>query len=433
MTAAPLEINPEFRRALDFMETTSRDLLLTGKAGTGKSTLLRYFREHTTKQVAVLAPTGVAALNVEGETVHSFFGFGPDITVEKAAASRPRDRSLYGKLDTIVLDEVSMVRADLLDCVDAFLRVHGPRPGEPFGGVQMVLIGDLYQLPPIVTGADREAFRSRYRSPHFFDAHAFATLHLDFVELEKVYRQKDEGFIEVLNAIRNNTATPAHLALLNGRVDPQADPGPDELVVCLTPANRAADEINDRRLAALKGTARSYRGESSGDLGARAFPAPPELRVKPGAQVMMVSNDAEGRWVNGSVGRIERIVRHRDEPDEMRIALTTGETVDVTPRRWDLFRYVWDRTLSRLDTETVGTYIQYPLRLAWAVTIHKAQGKTFDRVIVDLGPRVFATGQVYVALSRCTTLGGLVLRRPLRKADVFTDPLIASFLSGRKP
>jgi len=412
------------------MEETDHPLLLTGKAGTGKSTLLRYFRDRTRKNVAVLAPTGVAALNVEGETVHSFFRFGPDVTVEKAAKAKPREKDVYRNLDAIVIDEISMVRADLFDCVDAFLKVHGKRRGEPFGGTQMILIGDLYQLPPVVTSRDREAFRTRYTTPYFFSAHAFAALSPEFVELERVYRQKDEGFIGVLNAIRNNTVTDEHLEVLNRRVDPAADPGPRELVVCLTPTNRAADEINARRLTALPGKERLLCGKAAGEITEGAFPAPEDLPVKPGAQIMMVNNDSEERWVNGSLGRIVRIRKARDGPDILEVELTDASKVEVEPHTWDLFRYVWNRKTSELETESRGSYTQYPLRLAWAVTIHKSQGKTFDRVIVDLGRGAFATGQVYVAMSRCTTLAGLTLRRPLRKRDVFVDWRIVKFVTS---
>jgi hypothetical protein len=281
----------------------------------------------------------------------------------------------------------------------------------------------------VLTPHDREALRASYPVPYFFGAHAFQALDLDFVELERVYRQKDAGFIAVLNAIRNNTVTADQLAVLNARVDPAHEPARDELVVCLTPTNRAADEINARRLAELPGKAHAYRGSSSGAMDKRTPPAPEELSVKPGAQVMMVSNDGEGRWVNGSMGRVTKIVRHKAEPDALHVALTDGRKVDIGLRKWDLFRYVWNRSAKRLDTEAAGSYTQYPVRLAWAVTIHKSQGKSFDRVIVDLGSRVFATGQVYVALSRCTSLEGLTLRRPLRREEVFVDRRIVQFVT----
>ncbi|MEK7476048.1 MAG: AAA family ATPase [Candidatus Coatesbacteria bacterium] len=426
-----LDLNPEFLRALHLMEHGAGSVLVTGRAGTGKSTLLRYFRDRTRLRVAVVAPTGVAALNVDGETIHSFFRFRPDVTEEKIKRVREGDRDLYARLDALVIDEVSMVRADLLDCVDAHLKLNGPRKGAPFGGVRLFLIGDLYQLPPVVTKDDRQAFRTTYASPFFFNARSYAALAPEIVELERVYRQHDERFIAVLNAIRNNTVTDHDLAGLNARVRPDFEPRPDELVVCLTPTNRAADEINARRLAALPGASHGFPGRTSGSLERRDLPAPPDLAVKSGAQVMMLNNDADGRWVNGSLGLVHRIVPSRDGPHLLEVELTDGRCVEVTPHTWDLHRYVWNRKARRLDTEPVGSYVQYPLRLAWAVTIHKAQGKTFDRVIVDLGARAFAPGQVYVALSRCTTLHGLVLHRPLRKSDVFVDRRIVRFLTAK--
>jgi len=416
---------------MGLMEEGTGSVLVTGRAGTGKSTLLRYFRDRTRLRVAVLAPTGVAALNVEGDTIHSFFRFRPDVTAEKIKRVREGDRDLYTRLDALVIDEVSMVRADLLDCVDAHLRLNGPRRAVPFGGVRLFLIGDLYQLPPVVTKDDRAAFRTHYASPFFFDARSYATIAPGIVELEKVYRQHDDKFIAVLNAIRNNTVTDSDLAGLNARVRPGYDPDPGDLVVSLTPTNRAADEINSRRLAALPGDEALYAGRTSGKMERRDLPAPPELPVKPGAQVMMLNNDSEGRWVNGTLGRVARIVPDPDGPDALEVETTDGNLIEVGPHTWDLHRYVWNRRERRLDTESVGSYTQYPLRLAWAVTIHKAQGKTFDRVVVDLGAGAFAPGQVYVALSRCTSLYGLVLRRPLRKSDVFVDRRIVRFLTGK--
>jgi ATP-dependent DNA helicase PIF1 len=381
---APLDFNPEFKKALETMEGTSRNLLLTGRAGTGKSTLLRYFRDHTKKNAAVLAPTGVAALNVEGETIHSFFRFRTDVTPEKV--KRARDRDLYAKLDAIVIDEVSMVRADLMDCIDAFLRLNGRKPGKPFGGVQVILIGDLYQLPPVVTSSDREAFRSRYPSPFFFDARSYAGLDCEFIELQKVYRQHDQGFITVLNAIRNNIITPEHMAVLNGRVRPDYEPPPEECVVCLTPFNKAADETNARRLATLPGKESVFRADTSGKAEEKSLPAPLELAVKPGAQVMMVNNDSMGRWVNGTLARVTKIVRHGGEPDEIAVELGDGPTARVEPHNWKMFRYVWNRAEKRLDTEPVGSYTQYPMRLAWAVTIHKAHkwGRCIPCILVPI-------------------------------------------------
>jgi energy-coupling factor transporter ATP-binding protein EcfA2 len=425
-----IDFNPEFRKALEIMEDTGRHLLLTGKAGTGKSTLLNYFREHTGKNAAILAPTGVAALNIEGQTIHSFFRFKPDVTWDNVR--KLKDAGLYRRLDAVVIDEISMVRADLLDCVDRFLRLNGREQGEPFGGLQLIMIGDLYQIPPVVTWADRQALAVKYPSPHFFSASVFAGLSYDYVELEKVYRQKDAAFVELLNAIRNNTVSPEQLETLNRRTDSLYEPPGKEMCVTLTPTNAAADAINEARLARLPGAERRYEGVIRGTMENSALPAPLQLPLKPGAQVMMVSNDAQGRWVNGTMGRLSKIRRGKEEDNVLEVVLRGSGTAEVLPHKWEMFRFSYNSAEKRLDTEVTGTYTQYPLRLAWAVTIHKSQGKTLDRVIIDLGRGAFTGGQTYVALSRCSSFEGLILRRPLRKRDIMVDWRIVKFLTSLK-
>lgn len=427
VTEPVIEIVGPWKDALDLLERSSRHVLLTGKAGTGKSTLLRHFIATTAKSVAVVAPTGVAALNVEGQTIHSFFRFPPAVTPETVKA--PRGESPARKIQTLVIDEVSMVRADLLDCVDKALRLARRKPAVKFGGVQLVMIGDLYQIPPVVRREEREAIRGQYASEYFFSSRAFAGLDLEYVELEKVYRQRDPGFVALLNAIRNNTVTAEHLARVNARMQPGYEPGPDELCVTLTPTNAAADAVNARRLDALPGAPRRFTGEVEGQFAASALPVPEELLVKPGAQVMMTKNHPEGRWVNGTLGRVHAVGR-RNGHDALEVEFAGGRRETVTRDAWELFRYVWDRAAKRLETEVTGTYTHFPLRLAWAVTIHKSQGKTFDRLILDLGRGAFATGQTYVALSRCTSLEGLVLRRPLARRDILVDRTIVKFVTG---
>ncbi len=427
LAAAELDFNDQFRAAYDEMEDESRNVLVTGKAGTGKSTLLRYFRSHTTKQVAVTAPTGVAALNIGGQTIHSFFGFRPDITPEKVHA--PAGDSPARKIDTLIIDEVSMVRADLLDCVDRAMRKARRVRNVPFGGVQLILIGDLYQIPPVVQREEEESFRTTYPTPYFYSAQAFQDLDITYVELEKIYRQRDPEFITVLNAIRNNTVTDDHLRLVNGRVDPAFEHHEDDLSVTLTPTNAAADTVNARRLDRLPGELHRFPGVRSGDFAAGALPVPDPLELKEEAQVMMANNDADGRWVNGSIGRI-RAIGSRGGDRFLEVELTTGERVEVEPHEWELLRYTWDSGTGLVDTEVAGTFTQFPLRLAWALTIHKSQGKTFDRVILDLGRGAFASGQTYVALSRCTSLGGLTLRRPLRRQDILVDRRIVEFVTS---
>ncbi len=425
---ATIELNEQFEHALHTMEHTGRNIFITGRAGTGKSTLLDYFQHATKKQVAVLAPTGVAALNVKGQTIHSFFRFRPGITIDQVKKTHPdaETRSIYRNLDAIVIDEISMVRADLLDCVDAFLRLNGPRASKPFGGVQMVFIGDLYQLPPVVVGTEKEVFGSVYETPYFYSARVLDSLDMEFVELEKVYRQRDEHFINLLNAIRNNSVTEEELALLNDRHMPEFEPPADDFYVYLTTVNKLAEEINTGELARLNATPYTFTGQIEGRFTAEYLPTSVDLVVKVGAQIMMVSNDPYGRWVNGSVGKIIDVIRENGE-DIIVAELADGQTVDITPHTWEI--YSFSVREGHLESEVIGRFKQYPLMLAWAVTIHKSQGKTFDRVIIDIGRGAFAHGQTYVALSRCTTLDGIVLKKPILKKHIWTDYRVVKFLT----
>lgn len=424
-----IELNEQFLKALQVMEETSRHLFLTGKAGTGKSTLLEYFRTHTQKKIVVLAPTGVAALNVKGQTIHSFFGFKPHVTLQSIKKVRADGESLYRNVDAIVIDEVSMVRADLLDCVDKFLRLNGKMRRRPFGGIQMIFIGDLYQLPPVVTAREKEIFRAHYKSPYFFDAMVVEKLEMEFIELEKVYRQKDEAFISLLNAIRNNTVTDEDLAILNRRHHPELTTNPDQFYVWMTALNEEADRINADCLTALPAELHLYEGRLNGEFTPESLPTQIALQVKEGAQVMLLNNDSSGRWVNGSIGKIARVEKEEEADDVIMVELATGEMVGVTPYKWEIIHYSFDKKRKRIDAEVVGSLIQYPLRLAWAVTIHKSQGKTFDRVVIDLGRGAFATGQVYVALSRCTSLNGIILKKPIQKKHIFMDWRVVQFVT----
>lgn len=434
-----IEINPSFARALELIEG-HRSVFITGRAGTGKSTLLTHWREHTKKKLAVLAPTGVAAVNVRGQTIHSFFGFKPDITESKVRRLKPpEDLDLYKKLETVVIDEISMVRADLLDCVDVFLRRFGRDKYQPFGGVQMIFIGDLYQLPPIVQSSDTAIFAEHYSTPYFFSAHVISPpaqllqmgdqFRFEIIELEKIYRQQDQEFISLLNAVRENTATPAHWQILNARHDPDFLANPADKAIHLVTTNAMASEINDQHLEALRGKEFLFEGETTGKFDAKAFPTEENLRLKIGAQVMLMNNDRQDRWVNGTVGVIVDIgVSEANHPAPIWVELATGETVDIFPNKWDMFEFRFDASRSSIDTETVGSFTQYPLKLAWAVTIHKAQGKTFDKVILDIGRGTFAPGQLYVALSRCTSLEGLILKKILRPQHVLMDNRVVEWL-----
>ncbi|MCY4156496.1 MAG: AAA family ATPase [Gammaproteobacteria bacterium] len=448
-----IEVTGEFARALEAMRVGRRHLLITGSAGTGKSTLLSLFCESVDWDPVVLAPTGVAALNVGGQTVHRFFGFGIDITLEAAGKRSARDPQLYRNLKTLIIDEVSMLRADLLDCVDLFLKRHGPLPGQPFGGVHMVFIGDLYQLPPVVIGVEREALKERYDSPHFFSAGALKGVELQTVELTKVFRQRNRAFASLLNRIRKNAAEPGDIERLNERLDPHFEPPQGCGYITLTGTNRKADAINEARLDALRAPEHERRAVIQGAFARDYYPTQERLRFKEGAQVMLLNNDSAQRWVNGSIGVIEGVNIGDDEEDvassyadyarwqsagakigggEEHVAVRLSEPnrlVRVEPYEWELIRF--DLSEGAIVSSPAGTFTQFPFRLAWAVTVHKSQGKTFKRMVVDLD-RVFAAGQAYVALSRCTTLEGLVLTRPLAPGAIRCDWRVQRFLTGEQ-
>ena len=422
----PIELNDLFKHALDRLENSRRNVYVTGKAGTGKSTLLQYFREHTKKKIVVLAPTGVAAINVQGETIHSFFGFKPGITMDKVKKIKFKEgrKNIYREISAIVIDEISMVRADLLDCVDKFLRLNRPQGRLPFGGLQMIFIGDLYQLPPVVTGEEKYIFKSHYKSEYFFDAVVFEKMKIEYIELEKVYRQKDEEFIGLLNAIRNNTAGEAELAALNARCVPEHKPA-GEYSITLTTTNKMAGEINEAHLARLHGKNRMFVGQISGEFEIRQLPTEIELKLKHGAQIMLLNNDPMRRWVNGTLGKVKKI-----QENEVEVELRDGRVETVKPFEWQMFHFELDHNSGRLETEVVGSFIQFPIKLAWAITIHKSQGKTFDNVMLDLGRGTFAHGQLYVALSRCTSLKGLVLKKPVKKQHIIMDYRVVKFITS---
>jgi hypothetical protein len=429
--APAIEINPEFRRALDIMEGTGKPVFITGKAGTGKSTLLDYFRTTTRKRVAVVAPTGVAALNVRGQTIHSFCRFKPDITLDTVKKVSGKGAALYKNLDAVIIDEISMVRADLLDCVERFLRLNGPHPRKRFGGLQMIFIGDLYQLPPVVTSAEQNIFSTRYETPYFFSSSIFndPEFDMEFVELEKIYRQTEEDFIALLNAIRNRSVTEDDIGRLNRRLDPDFLPPDEDFYIHLTSTNDLAYMRNQEKLAQLPGRTHGYMGERAGEFDKSHLPTDELLELKPGAQVMMVNNDPNGRWVNGSIGRISRIEKAKAAPDVLIVELQNGLEVQVEPYTWELFRLDFDEKAGKLFSEAIGSFTQYPLRLAWAITIHKSQGKTFDKVVIDIGRGTFAHGQVYVALSRCTSFKGIVLKKEIRKPHIRMDWRVIKFLT----
>ncbi len=425
--SSKLDLNPVFKSALDALENSSKSMFITGRAGTGKSTLLSYFISKTRKKAVVLAPTGVAALNVGGVTVHSFFGFKPGVTIQEAKqiASRAAKEELWKSVDVIIIDEISMVRADLLDCVDIFLRTVLKKKS-PFGGLQMVFIGDLYQLPPVVTSGDREHFKQLYDSPYFFASKVMtrSIFEMQVFELEKIYRQHDPVFIDFLNAVRNRTVEEEHLSFINQQVNPEYTL--DETgVVYLTTINRTADEINSSRLSLIDSPAFTYDASIKGNFELDVTPAARKLVLKQGAQVMFLVNNPDGLWVNGTIGTVREL-----DNEYVMVETDDGDMVDVAPYKWTLYRYFYDKKAKTLDKENIGTFTQLPLQLAWAVTIHKSQGKTFDRVIIDLSRGTFAHGQAYVALSRCRTREGIMLTRPMKKGYILTDWKVMNFLTG---
>lgn len=420
----PLELNASFREALDLMEKTDKGVFITGRAGTGKSTLLRLFRTTTRKKLVVLAPTGVAALNVKGQTIHSFFGF-PGRPLSPKDIKKVRNKKVYKNLETIIIDEISMVRADLLDNIDLFLRLNRNNP-EPFGGVQMLFFGDLFQLPPVVASdAEVMLFNNYYESPYFFSAHLFDRGYtMEMLELHKVYRQENRYFLRLLDAIRTNRMDFEDLEELNERYLPEFDL--EDHYITLSPRNYKVDQINERRLNELKEQEEVFFADVKGNFDPRLYPTEQALKLKLGAQVMFIKNDPEKKFVNGTIGKVLAFgnntvkVEIKEEGKE--------KVIEVGKLDWEVLKYVPGKEDDKsIETEVVGTFSQIPLRLAWAITIHKSQGKTFERIIIDMGKGAFEHGQTYVALSRCTSLEGVILKQPIQMKDILTDFRIVEF------
>ena len=400
-------------------------VLLTGEAGTGKSTFIREYRDTTKKSVVVVAPTGIAALNARGATIHSFFKLAPK-PVNLEEVKRVPDRKLYEKLDMLIIDEVSMVRADLLDGIERFLSLNGPRPGQPFGGVQVVMVGDPFQLPPVVkTNAEAQLFGTRYPTAYFFGARCLAGLDVTPVVLTTPFRQADPAFLALLNALRRGELSSGDLAMLNGRLESPSE-GVEGWVV-LTPTNDLVDEHNTRALKSLPGPEQVYEGklEGSFDRDEDRLPSPRDLRLREGAQVLFTKNDAEKRWVNGSVGIVKTL-----KPDAVVVKLVDGHSsarVVVEPVTWENVKFEFDPREEKVVAHVVGKFTQLPLTLGWARTIHKSQGQTLDRARIDLGRGAFAHGQLYVAVSRVKTFSGLRLAKPVSQGDVKCDALVRAF------
>jgi hypothetical protein len=412
----------EYQAALESISCGEGHLFVTGRAGTGKSTLLRAMRDMLPHELVVLAPTGLASVNVGGQTIHSFFGFPPRL-IRSEDIRRSRNGSLMRKLKLIVIDEVSMVRSDLMWAIDQSLRVNRGRPREPFGGVRLVMFGDLHQLPPVVQEAEVAGhLEQAFGGPFFFSVPALREgAGTGLIELSHVFRQSDETLIAILNRIRDGEAQPEDLEVLNARVNPIRTLSEGDPYVILTPTNAAAQRINMAYLEALPGEVRAYEAGVTGEFAGAAHPTDSTLLLKPGAKVILLRNDADRRWVNGTVARITRLSEKRIWVD------VDGKEHEVEPVSWEQRRYAYDKAEERVVETIAGTFRQFPVRLAWALTIHKAQGLTLERVYIDLGRGTFAHGQAYVALSRCRSLAGLAMARPLRPSDVLFDHSVVGY------
>ena len=418
------QLSEDFTRCFEELENTRNNLYITGEAGTGKTTLLKYFRQNTKKNLVVLAPTGIAAINCSGQTIHSFFRFPAKFLQKENIRRVPGGQKIFSKLDILIIDEASMMRADIMDAVDEALRLNMGNEYEPFGGVQVALIGDLYQLPPIIDPQSKEIYSQIYETPYFFSSKIYGQAPFKQIVLNKIYRQSDGEFTRILNQIRNKNLGAAELAVLNVRAN---QPAPQEDCMTLTPTNAAAAGINEACLDKLESDAFAYEAIVDGEFEEAAYPTERELQLKVGAQVLMIQNDPAKRWVNGSVGEITKL-----GGDSIEVRIEDKKHV-VDTVRWRKIKYELDADLDRITEKEVGGFEQYPIKLAWAITIHKSQGLTFERVIVDLGRGTFAHGQAYVALSRCRSLEGLILKRPLKISDIIFDPRVAKYHQRQSP
>ena len=428
--------NKEFQDALQLITHTRQSVFLTGKAGTGKSTFLKYICNHTKKKYVVLAPTGIAAINAGGVTLHSFFKLpfrpmlpdDPDLSLSHGRIFEffkyPKEkRKIIAEVDLIIIDEISMVRADIIDWVDRILRVYSGNMRLPFGGKQLLFVGDVFQLEPVVPSDQKEILSLFYASPFFFSARVFKDINLVPIELQKVYRQTDSVFINILDRIRNNAARKQELDTLNGRYFPSFEPQNEDMYITLATRRDQVDFINEKKLAELPGEEYVSVGKIEGDFPESSLPTQLNLSIKEQAQVIFIDNDYERRWVNGTIGMVSGI----DENGNVYVLLESGVEHLVEPTSWRNYKYKYNEKEKRIEEEIVGTFEQLPIRLAWAITVHKSQGLTFSRVVVDLTGGVFAGGQTYVALSRCTSLEGLVLKSNISSRDIFIRKEIVEF------
>lgn len=422
------------QNALQIIQYTRRSLFLTGKAGTGKSTFLRYIAANVKKKSIVLAPTGIAAINAGGNTLHSFFKlpFHPLLpndtqysksNLRKTLKYNGEKRKLIQELELIIIDEISMVRADIIDFIDKVLRVYGHNMREPFGGKQLLLVGDIFQLEPVIKDEERQMLQPFYNSLYFFNAHVFREMGLVSIELNKVYRQSDPKFIQLLDNIRTSQTTDTDLITLNQRVGREiADEG---LAIILSSRRDVVDHINEEKLKAIDSESYIYNGVITGEFPETSLPTPLELELKLGAQVLFIRNDKDHRWVNGTLGVI--VGFSDDETQTIYVHTDDDKDVEVDREIWSNVKYTFNEKEKKIEEQEIGTYTQFPLRLAWAITVHKSQGLTFRHVTIDFTGGVFAGGQTYVALSRCTSLEGISLKEPIRRSDIFIRPEVKEF------